>query len=252
MNKLEASQGVEVIGSIYPNYHPMNLELAIDAWEGIFSGIPYDVVMGALYSYARDNKEFPPTPGQINAIIGQATGREEMTAQEAWGKVMKAVRNGYYGAEKEFARLPKEVQDAIGSPEYIRGISMMEDPNMDVEYSHFTKAYNAVLQRKRNIENLPENVRAIVEKEREGNIAQLEDKQSADIEAQRVFYTDALQVAERKALEESATKMKPTEEIHPMFRKFLDDAEEAEEPDDEYDFEEYTSDDDVVDEGIFA
>ena len=243
MNKLEASQVVEVIGSIYSNYHPMNLELAVEAWEGIFMEESYDVVMGALYSYARDNKEFPPTPGQLNAIINQAEGKEELSAQEAWSMVLKATKNGLYGSKQEFDKLPEEVQKAVGSPEYIREIAMMEDPNMDVEMSHFNRAYREVVQRKKNIENLPENVKQLIERAEGKKPVQIEDKQSAEIEANRAFYTDALQSAERKALADSSNKIRPIEELHPAFRKFLATETEEDDSEDGYAFEENDADD---------
>lgn len=243
MNKLEASQVVEVIGSIYSNYHPMNLELAVEAWVGVFREEPYDVVMGALYSYARDNKEFPPTPGQLNAIINQAEGKEELSAQEAWSMVLKATKNGLYGSKQEFDKLPEEVQKAVGSPEYIREIAMMEDPNMDVEMSHFNRAYREVLQRKKNVENLPENVKQLIERAKGEQPVQIVDKQSAEIEANRVFYTDALQLAERKALADSSNKIRPIEELHPAFRKFLATDSEEEDSEDGYAFEENDADD---------
>lgn len=243
MNSTESVQIVQIIGSIYTNYKPMNMEIAVEAWRNIFFDVPYDVVAGALYSYARDNKEFPPTPGQLNAIINQAEGKEELSAQEAWSMVLKATKNGLYGSKQEFDKLPEEVQKAVGSPEYIREIAMMEDPNMDVEMSHFNRAYREVLQRKKNVENLPENVKQLIERAKGEQPVQIVDKQSAEIEANRVFYTDALQVAERKALADSSNKIRPIEELHPAFRKFLATDSEEEDSEDGYAFEENDADD---------
>lgn len=244
MNKLEASQVVEVIGSIYTNYRPMNLELAIEAWRGIFSAEPYEVVMGALYSYARSNKEFPPTPGQLNEIITQSARNGELSESEAWNMVIRALRNGYYGAEQEFAKLPEDVQKAIGSASYLQSLAASDNANMSVESSNFYRSYRTVVQRRKNKENLPEGVQAIIDKLTGDEQMQLEDKQQKAIAKERAYYEDAYLRAEGQT-KPDAQRAKD-EGLHPRLQRIKDEMVYGIRHDDEADGQR----DDVADDGF--
>lgn len=166
------------MGSLYSNYKPSSLEIAIEAWQNIFADVPYDVVAGALYSYAKGNNEFPPTVGQLNTIIENAKNQNEMTEAEAWNMVVKALRNGYYGANEEFAKLPEDVQRAIGSPSYLVSLSMCDNVNLSVESSNFYRQYRAIVERKKSLNNLPMKARAYCDAISASNAMQIVDKQN--------------------------------------------------------------------------
>lgn len=202
MNKLEASQVVEAIGSIYTNYHPMNLELAVAAWEGIFVDIPYKIVMGALYSYAKNNHEFPPTPGQLNEIIHQAVNRDELSESEAWNMVLVAIRNGAYGAEDEYNKLPEDVQKAIGSPHYLHELALSDNVNYGVESSNFYKNLRIVRERQKNVENIPDRVKQVIDQMNTQKEAQLENKQEVARIEQKNYYDDLSERTMEKFLTE--------------------------------------------------
>ena len=81
-------------------------------------------------------------------------------AMSAWALVSKACSNGIYGYREEFAKLPPEVQRAVGAPEVLREWAMMEsDTVQSVIASNFQKNYRATQERQKELEKLPQNVR---------------------------------------------------------------------------------------------
>lgn len=209
MNKLEATQVVETIGSIYTNYKPMNLGLAVDAWEGVFADIPLNVVMGALYSYARQSKEFPPTPGQLYEIIHQAIhDGDEADYAEAWNMVILAIRNGAYGADEEFAKLPEDVQEAIGGSHYLHELALSEDVNWGVESSNFYRNLRTVRERKKNTSNLPNSVKAqIAQLKKDLGNNQIENKQAVAMLEQKQRYEEMSRLTIEKMEQEEPQEM---------------------------------------------
>ena len=88
-----------------------------------------------------------------------------MTATEAWALVRKAIRNGYYGAEEEFEKLPTACQRAIGSPSNLRELAQLDIDQVEtVEQSHFIKAYNTQTEREREVEKMPASIKSLVAK----------------------------------------------------------------------------------------
>ena len=177
MNKVEASQIIEIIGSLYTNYNPMNMELAVVGWQSIFADIPYKAVQAALFSYTRENEKFPPTPGQIYSLLQNVTTTSP-TEAEAWNMVLTAIKRSAYFAQDEFDNLPEDIQKAIGSPEYLRSLAIADDANWSVESSNFYKNYRIIKERKRQIENLPGGVRSYIE-EMKTKAPAVENKQEA-------------------------------------------------------------------------
>lgn len=177
MNKAESSQIIEIIGSLYPNYNPISMDLAVVGWSSIFADVPYKAVQAALFSYTRENEKFPPTPGQIYSLLQNVTTIDP-TEAEAWNMVLAAIKRSAYFAQDEFNNLPEDIQKAIGSPEYLRSLAIADDANWSVESSNFYKNYRIIKERKRQIENLPDGVRSYIEEMRTKTPA-VENKQEA-------------------------------------------------------------------------
>lgn len=177
MNKAESSQIIEIIGSLYPNYNPISMDLAVVGWSSIFADVPYKAVQAALFSYTRENEKFPPTPGQIYSLLQNVTTTDP-TEAEAWNMVLAAIKRSAYFAQDEFNNLPEDIQKAIGSPEYLRSLAIADDANWSVESSNFYKNYRIIKERKRQIENLPDGVRSYIEEMRTKTPA-VENKQEA-------------------------------------------------------------------------
>ena len=172
MTDYEIGRLVYAIRGTYPKYYANmgaeDLKGLSMAWALVLGEYDFSIASRAVQLYlTNDTTGFPPSPGQIVDAIHKITNPRiaEMTATEAWALVRKAIRNGYYGAEEEFAKLPTACQRAIGSPSNLREIAQLDIDQVEtVEQSHFIKAYNTQVVRERETAKMPSDIRALVEK----------------------------------------------------------------------------------------
>lgn len=144
MTRDETKRLIQAMATAWPNYRPPNLTDVVNLWASLFASYPYEVVSKALQVYMMQDNAFAPSPGQLVALIptGDTGRRSEL---EAWSLVRKALRNGTYGAETEYAKLPEDVQRAVGSPAQIRAwAAAPEEETETVMQSNFLRSYRAV------------------------------------------------------------------------------------------------------------
>lgn len=172
MTDYEIGRLVYAVRGTYPKYYANmgaeDLKGLSMAWALVLGEYDFSIASRAVQLYlTNDTTGFPPSPGQIVDAIHKITNPRiaEMTAMEAWALVRKAIRNGYYGAEEEFAKLPTACQRAIGSPSNLRELAQLDIDQVEtVEQSHFIKAYNTQVVRERETAKMPSDIRALVEK----------------------------------------------------------------------------------------
>lgn len=154
---------LEVLTVTYPNYHP-EVEKTIKAWSSIFQSFDDAQVKQAVQMYiVSDEKGFAPSAGQIISNIRTMTEKPKLNGNEAWSLVLKAIKNGTYGSEEEYEKLPRAVQKAVGTPQQIKWWATDEDFNEGVEKSHFIKIYQAESERERQYERLSESEKKVWE-----------------------------------------------------------------------------------------
>lgn len=161
MNKEETVRILRNVQAVWPAFiKDRDPAVTAAVWQRIFENDPYQLVDQALMAYAStDTKGFPPAPGALKAIIADL--REEasggaMTPMEAWILVTKAISNGIYGAEAEFARLPPAVQQAVGHPDMIREWAQMDVASIQsVVASNFRRSFEARARYEREKSMLP-------------------------------------------------------------------------------------------------
>ncbi len=152
------------IQTTYPNWKPQgDLSLTIDVWHEYLSEYSYQEILGAIKAFVlSDTSGFAPTVGQV---VGKLHGmmksiEPDLNGMEAWALVSKAIRNGYYGAEEEFAKLPPMVQKAVGSPQNIRNWSQTDLKSIDtVVMSQFLSTYKAECIRESEMSRIPSDMR---------------------------------------------------------------------------------------------
>ena len=172
MTESEIGRLVYGVRNAYPRFYAKmgaeDFKGMMLAWSMVLGEYEFQLVAQAVKLYlSSDVTGFPPSPGQIVDKIYKITDPENatMTAMEAWSLVRKAIRNGYYGAEEEFAKLPTACQRAIGSPSNLREIAQLDIDQVEtVEQSHFIKAYNTQTEREREVEKMPASIKALVAK----------------------------------------------------------------------------------------
>lgn len=133
-------------------------------WQEMFADDPYDLVAAAVKALIATKVEgYPPTIGAVKEQIVKLTMTTGITEQQAWALVSKACENGYYNYQKEFDKLPPEVQRAVGRPEQLKEWSTMSaDTVQSVVASNFMRSFRASQTRQKELAMIPEDVRSIL------------------------------------------------------------------------------------------
>lgn len=166
MTRDEVIKLLMVIQAAYPNYKQPDKTVAANTWYMMLKDYEKEVVEAALKIYiASDTSGFAPAIGQLIDKINTVTAPPELNSMMAWGLVSKALRNGYYGAEQEFEKLPTTVKKAVGSPDNLRHWAQSDSKSIEtVIQSNFIRTYEAEVRRKNEAAKTPPDVRALIDK----------------------------------------------------------------------------------------
>lgn len=163
MNKTETLRLMAVLRIAYPRYYQnttkADAEAVVNLWATMFADQPYELVEAAVKSCIATSK-WPPSIAEINEELQRLSQPEEMTELEAWNLVAKALRNSGYESREEFKKLPKEIQQVLGSPTTLRDWAMLPmDQLQTVIASNFQRSYRARVESARKYKVLPTDVR---------------------------------------------------------------------------------------------
>lgn len=153
------------IQTFYPNYQVENKEFTINAWYSIIGDCDYKPMEKALRAYiTTDTSGFAPSIGQLINKLNEVQSPQELNEMEAWLLVSKALRNGTYGAVKEFNKLPPLVQKAVGSPDNLRNWAQTDSESIEnVVQSNFMRTYRTVVNRAKEYRKMPKDIQALIE-----------------------------------------------------------------------------------------
>lgn len=146
MNENETGKILTVICEVYPAFRKdRNIAATARVWQRIFEHTPYAAVEQALMAYiATDTKGYPPVPGAINEKIRQAGELGELTENDAWILVLKAVSRGIYNSAEEFEKLPEDVRRIVGHPRQLHEWALMDAGEVNtVIASSFRRSWRA-------------------------------------------------------------------------------------------------------------
>ena len=168
----------------YPNYKPNDISETVDVWQMMLSDYDYNLVAMALKAYIlSDTSGFAPSIGQLVAKMQTISQPQELDGMAAWGLVSKALRNGTYGAVEEFNKLPPLVKQAVGMPDNLKNWATSDYRTIEtVIQSNFLRTYETVIKRANEINRMPDNIKALIEKTNANSYkAQIEQKFQRDI-----------------------------------------------------------------------
>jgi len=161
----ETKQLLMRISSVYPNWKPQaDLTYIADTWSEYLSEYTYSEMKTALKAYiSTDTSGFAPSIGQLIDKLHTINTPEELSEMEAWSLVSKALRNGYYGAEQEFEKLPPLVQKTVGTPSQLRNWALADMESVEsVIQSNFMRTYRLVINRKKEISKMPNDIKKMI------------------------------------------------------------------------------------------
>lgn len=157
MTREETKKLLLAIEAVYPNFKPENATLTVDTWHWALEEYPAQAVKAALQIYIKTNGTgFAPSVSQLIGCMYAPKNNEQLSEGEAWNLVKKAIQNGNYGSEEEFAALPPIVQRAVGSPNMIRQWAFSDTDEVNtVIASNFQRTYRAILSKQEFGEKVP-------------------------------------------------------------------------------------------------
>lgn len=167
MTRQETGIIMDILTTAYPAFYngrnAPDMRMTVNLWAEMFAEDDVKIVAAAVKALiATDDKGFPPHIGAVKNRIRQISNPDEMTEQEAWALISKALRDGYYNAEAEFAKLPPLVQDVVHDPRQLREWSMMDESTVQsVVASNVQRSFRAKAQSRRDFEALPKDVQAL-------------------------------------------------------------------------------------------
>ena len=168
MTREETIKILAVLRGAYPAFYrditKQEAESTIALWSSMFDEEPFELVGAAVKAFiSGDSKGFPPSIGQVKERIRQITQPEEMTEQEAWAMVSKALRNSTYGSAEEFAKLPPEVQAVVHDPGQLRQWAMSPADEVEtVIASNFMRSFRAKQKATKEYLALPTEVKRMM------------------------------------------------------------------------------------------
>lgn len=173
MDRNEIIKLMGVLKVAYPSYYKgitKNEALAaIDLWAEMFKNDRAELVGAAVKALIATKIEgFPPTIGAVKEKMHELTHTDEMTEEEAWGIIAKAVRNGLYDSRKEFEKLPEELRKIVHDPAQLKEWATMDETTLhSVVVSNFRRSYRVAVTRKKELDLLPHDVIAVLQGEAE-------------------------------------------------------------------------------------
>lgn len=175
MNKAETIKILALLQANYPDSFRDMSEIAVNGrvnlWHEIFRDNSYGEVTAAVMAHiASDTNRFMPPVGVIkNKLVELKSDAGELTELDAWRLVSKATRNGYYGAEEEFAKLPPMVQKAVGDPAMLKVWSQLPPDEVEtVVQSNFMRSYRAKVKAEKEALTLPVGTKDYLQRLSEG------------------------------------------------------------------------------------
>ena len=145
---MERQEVIKLLGFL-TEFYPRRMgsgdaELTAQAWGAVLLDADAESVMTAAIAWVRSDQPHPPTPGQLAA---QRNG-SGLTASEAWGTVISAIRDTGYAEEPD---LPDETMTAIRAVggdwgSMCKGLESRDVPSLR---ARFLEAYENIGARKR-------------------------------------------------------------------------------------------------------
>ena len=176
MTKAQTMKILAIIRAAYPRFYVGttldDADAAGNLWHSFFADDDASLVSDAVRTFiANDTKGFPPVVGQIREkldVINQAVNGFELTPQNAWGLVKKALKDSAYHSAERFAELPEVVQEVVGSPSQLYEWAVSNDGvSESVIASNFQRSFAARAAVHKEIRMMPGDVRARIDADRQ-------------------------------------------------------------------------------------
>lgn len=113
MTRDETAAVLAILSEVYPKrIGNGDANATVGAWHALLSDAEGKDILAAAIAWARGNKPFPPTPGQLLQTC-KSSGE---TAEEAWGAVRAEMQRVGYTGKPSLSTLAARAIEAVGGP----------------------------------------------------------------------------------------------------------------------------------------
>lgn len=164
MTREQTQELLLTIDTLYPNFQVKDKTLAVNAWFWALKDYPAAGIKAALEIYIKTNNgPFPPSAAQLIGCYHAPQDNDKMSEGEAWALVKKAIRDGCYHSEEQFAELPEDIQRAVGGAAMIQQWAMCDSDEINtVVMSNFQRSYKAIQAKQGFSEKVPPQLMEII------------------------------------------------------------------------------------------
>lgn len=164
MNREDTLKILAVLRGAYANFYRgatrQEAKDTVNLWQCMFADYDYDIVNAAVHALiVSDIKGYPPTIGQVMEKIRFLIQPQEMTENEAWAIVYKAICNSAYDSVAQFEALPLEIKSVVHDPAQLKAWATDPDFNIGVESSNFKRSFRARAAQIREFNALPSSIK---------------------------------------------------------------------------------------------
>lgn len=170
MTMQETGKIMDILSIAYPRFYagksPAERKGAVALWANMFEGEPVELVAAAVKAFiACDTEGWPPTIGVVKAYILRLTQPQELTENEAWAIVSRAVKRvDWLNPTAQFDALPEEIQAVVGSPQTLVEWGKADESSFaTVIASNFQRSYRAKRKSRQELAAIPASVRESIE-----------------------------------------------------------------------------------------
>lgn len=158
MSREEFAKLALALKSVYNAPAFMATTEGMTIWYETLKDIPYEICHNAVIAYMATEEKIP-MPASIRKKALELA-QNEISEMQAWALVSKALRNGTYGAQEEFDKLPDDVKRAVGSADQLHNWAMTDEKTVEgVIQSNFIKTYRTLREREKQDALLPQSVK---------------------------------------------------------------------------------------------
>lgn len=155
----EIKKLLQWVSANFPNMQEKDLRPTAALWEKLLGDIPYETAEKAVVMVLSTSKYFP-TVAEIRTAALKISSPQRLTAAEAWGEVMRAMRR--YDIHEEIAvsrNLSPMVAQVVRCFGW-REICLSEKP--EIIRAQFRQAYETQIAREHEKEVIPSDVRQLI------------------------------------------------------------------------------------------
>ena len=154
MTKGETAKLLAVLAAAFPRFEVDDLKVQV--WHEMLGDLDYSLASLAIKKLILEST-FPPSIAEVRKAAVEIQTPEQTNGTQAWGEVIKAIRNfGHYREEEALASMSPRTAYVVKCMGW-REICMAEEPG--VIRGQFLKMYQQVAEREQKEQLLPPAMR---------------------------------------------------------------------------------------------